>query len=410
VLTLPRARANAVMVILAFGGVYALGLVRRTGVLDGFGHVIGGDLLDGRTAGLMVLARRGADLYDFAVQAVYQQAAAGTEQPLPGLIPFIWPPFVAFLYVPWALLPQLPAFALWTVFSLACLVVALLVMAREAPRTGQQWPSALLLALSFYPIMEGLMAGNNSLVALPIFALTYRLLRGGRDGAAGMILGLQLYRPQLAIAPIVVLAAKRRWRALGGVAVIGAGWIALSATLVGPRALVEWLNLGRQLGHIYFAPGMPYALLTSVSALFLIPLGPEHETAAMTMGALASLALLALLLRVWAGPWDPTGDRFAVRFAALLAVAPLVGQYLLLHDVAVLVLAAVLVAEYWLGHPGEGWRRVQVVLAAVWLACLLAPPVVTRVAPLPLAPLAVLLFASAVLYTSRAAASAAAIS
>src|SRR5207247_480510 len=211
---------------------------------------------------------------------------------------------------------QGPALVMWTASSLACLVTALLVMARAAPLTGRHWPSALLLSLSFYPVLEGLMAGNNSLWSLPIFALMYRALRVGNDATAGALLGLQLYRPQLAVVPWVVFAAKPRRR-----------------TLVGA----------------------------------------------------AGLGLLCLLLPMWAGPWEPHAERFALRFAALLVVSPLAAQYLLLHDLAILILAALLLAEHYLAHgPSAGWARARAVLAVLWLTCLVGPPIITRLAPLPL--------------------------
>ena len=250
-LTLRRARAYALVVILIFATVYAVGILRRSGLVDGFGHVIGGDLLTPRMAARIVLDGRGAELYDFSLQGEYQQAAAGPQR-LPGMIPFFWPPFVAVLYVPWALVPQGPALVLWTAFSLACLVTALLVMARAAPLTGRHWPSTLLLSLSFYPVLEGLMAGNDSLIALPIFALTYRALRAGNEATAGALLGLQFYRPQLAVAPLILFAAKGRWRILTAAAAVGAAWGLLSALCVGPRALLDWLALTPELNRMIF--------------------------------------------------------------------------------------------------------------------------------------------------------------
>src|SRR5436309_2829392 len=296
-LTLARARAHAVVVILAFAAVYTFGLVRRDGMIDGFGHVIGGDLLAVRSAAAIVLDGRGAELYDFSVQAAYQQAAIAPQR-LPGLNPFVSPPFVALLAAPWTFLPLGPAFVLWTALLLACLVAALIVLSRTAPLTGRHWPSALLLSLSFYPVLEGLMAGSNSLIELPIFALILLSLRSGHEVRAGALLGLQLYRPQLALVPLAVFAVKRRWRILSGFAGVGAVWMLLSL-LVAPHALLDWLALGPLLSRMIFEKGMPSALFASVYALFLLPLGPEHFAIAVAAGTLVSLALLATLLRVW---------------------------------------------------------------------------------------------------------------
>src|SRR2546427_7749738 len=353
-------------------------------------------------AARIVLDGRGAELYDFSLPGEYQQGAAGPQR-LPGMIPFVWAPFVAVLCVPWALVPQGPALVLWRSSDLACLVTALLVMARAAPLTGRHGPSPLLLSLSFYPVLEGLMAGNNSLWSLPIFALMYRALRLGNDATAGALLGLQLYRPQLAVAPLIVFAAKRRWRFLAGTAGAGAVWVLLSTLCMGRWAILDWLALGPALNRMIFEPGMPYALLSSVSALFLLRLAPQHLGAGMAAGALASVGLLAVLLTLWAGPWDARANGFVLRFAALLVASPLVGQYLLLHDLAILILAAVLLVECSLREGASVPARVRVVLAVLWLACLVGPPIITRLVRLPLVPLAVLLLGGVVLDPWRAA-------
>ena len=65
-LTLRRARAYALVVILIFATVYAVGILRRSGLIDGFGHVIGGDLLTPRMAARIVLDGRGAELIEIA--------------------------------------------------------------------------------------------------------------------------------------------------------------------------------------------------------------------------------------------------------------------------------------------------------------------------------------------------------
>ncbi len=201
-----------------------------------------------------------------------------------------------------------------------------------------------------------------------------------------------------------MFAAKRRWRILVGAAAVGMVCMLLSVLCIGARTPLEWLVLAPTHNRLIFEPGMPYALLSMVSAIFLLPLGPEHLTAGMTAGVLASLGLLALLLAMWAGPWEPHAEPFVLRFAALLVVSPLVAQYLLLHDLAILILAALLLAEHYLAHgPSAGWARVRVVLAVLWLACLVGPPIITRIVRLPLVPLAVLLLGWVVLDTWRAA-------
>ena len=83
-LTLPRARAHAVVVIGVFVAVYAFGILRHRGFLDAFGHIIGVDLLAMRTGAQIVLDGHGADLYDVALQETYWRMALGLDR-LPGM-------------------------------------------------------------------------------------------------------------------------------------------------------------------------------------------------------------------------------------------------------------------------------------------------------------------------------------
>jgi hypothetical protein len=402
VLTLPLARAHAVMVILIFCAVYAYGIAHRHGLIDGFGHVIGSDLLHFRTAAQIVRDGRGTQLYDFSLQYALQQSAVRPES-LAGVDPFIAPPFVALFYVPWALLPQPIAFVAWTALCLACLVATLLLMRRCAWRTGARWPSSFLISLSFYPVLEALAAGTNALLSPLIFAGAYLALKRERDTVAGAVLGLQLYRPQLLLAPLLLLVFKRRWRALAGFAGVALALAGLATVLVDRGALIAWLRIMPLASRMFFEKGIPSSIFGSLYAVFLLPLGPEHFALGMVAGTVASLAVLVVLLRSWTGPWRPDEASFDLRFAALLVVTPLVSQYLSLHDLAILIIPALLATEYWLAHgAGAGWVRLRITLAGLWLACLVGPPLVSRVVRLPIAPLAALLFGWVVLDTLRA--------
>src|SRR5437870_506903 len=88
VVTLARARAYASIVIAAFGLFYVIGLARGRGLVDGFGHVVGGDLLAFRTAGHFVFEGSGTRLYDPVFVAAYQQQVVGPTR-LPGVLLFM---------------------------------------------------------------------------------------------------------------------------------------------------------------------------------------------------------------------------------------------------------------------------------------------------------------------------------
>src|SRR5262249_53510578 len=157
------------------------------------------------------------------------------------------------------------------------------------------------------------------------------------------------------------------------------------------NAMTAWLRIAPSLSRMIFEPGMPYAIFCSVYALFQMPLGPEHFGIASLAGTIVSAALIGLLLRLCAGPWRPTHAGFDLGCAAVVVTAPLVSPYLQLHDLVVLVLAAVILAEHVRGGT------VRIAFAIVWLACMVGPAVTSRVVDFPLPPLAILTAAGLVL-------------
>ena len=86
-------------------------------------------------------------------------------------------------------------------------------------------------------------------------------------------------------------------------------------------------------------------------------------------------------------------------------MTPLVSPYLLLHDLALLILAAILLVEATLSRPESlAAGRVRLALAFVWVTCMVAPAVTARVIPLPVAPIGALVLGWLVFVAARRAA------
>ena len=174
---------------------------------------------------------------------------------------------------------------------------------------------ALVVSLSFYPVLENLTGGNNALFSLLVFTLIYLALKRERDGLAGALLAVELLKPQLAIALLVVLIWKRRWRAVVGFGGVSALWAILSVWLVAPESLLSYLGTLPTLSRLAFVGGYPFALFSSVYAIFQIPLGPSGFAAATLLGSACAIALVGFLLVAWRGAWRPETDqvRSAIR-------------------------------------------------------------------------------------------------
>jgi hypothetical protein len=374
-ITLRRVRSYALIVVVVMALVYGYSLTQRRGLIDGFGYVIGGDLLTLRLAGQLVRDGDGARLYDFGLQMAAQQQAVLPE-PLPGLNPFITPPFVALVFWPWSFLPQGLAFTVWTALSLSAIGLSLYLTTRHSRLTRNHWMFGFVLSLSFFPVLEGLIAGNTSSVSLLLLTLMFLALKAGRDVEAGGLLGIQLIKPQLVVVLLVVLIYKRQWRALLGFAGVAAIWAVASILLIDPRSLQTYVTLLPQLTNLAFVSGFPYHLLTSVFAFFLVPLGPDHAAIATVAGVLVSIGILCFVLRSWSGIWRAQTSEFDLRFAGTLVATCLVSQYIMLHDLTILILAVGLIAGHVLGRPlRTGWGVTRTAFGVLWVGCLVGPPI-----------------------------------
>src|SRR4030095_1852495 len=112
-------------------------------------------------------------------------------------LPYVTPPYVATLFSPLALFPFSFAYLVWIFISVALYAGAVSLIARLEllPRD-----MTLLVCLAFPPFLMLVIAGGQiSAIGCFIFALWIYLTKRQRKFLAGMVLGLILYKPTLAV-------------------------------------------------------------------------------------------------------------------------------------------------------------------------------------------------------------------
>ncbi len=178
-------------------------------------------------------------LYDRGAQRTWQ---AHYHRPASQL--FYYPPVtvVPYLLVSW--LPMLPAFVLWTVFSLLLLVACVRTLARLAGVEYGNWP--VLLSLAFLPTAACLAHGQVSVLILAVYVATYLLWRDGRRFLGGLVLSIATIKFQLVAGFVAALLLRRKWRELGGFACGALACAGLSAWMTGTRALMAYPAFVRQ--------------------------------------------------------------------------------------------------------------------------------------------------------------------
>lgn len=369
------------------------------------------DTLGYYTGARLVAAGQGARLYDVdALSLVPLPDLAGsgdlqTRDPGGRVLPFEYPPFVLLLFLPLTLLPLREAMIVWGVVNWLLMValVATCVGVAAGHAARQRW--AWILAVgTFVPVAAAAVLGQLSLaLALAVFS-GWAVLRRGHPVLAGLALSGLLIKPQYAPLVLLAIVLQRRWGPVAGVGLGIAGAGLLSVAAVGWEGVLAYVRLLPQVERLGqgYAVGSPGNYTWRGLSLRLLG---EGTPADITWLVLTALTVLVAVVIWWPSTRSPRGLPPGVPFAGLLVGAVLVSPHTLIHDLTLLVPAAVL---GWRGLRDSG---VTGRLAAVWLGLcaliwgiLLLPPVTGQgLRPEVTVPLVVPLMAAALVLLAFAA-------
>src|SRR3954471_2838699 len=172
-------------------------LATSTGLTTVRGGRIGGDLPAFYGAARIVASGNVDRLYDAASQEAAEADLfpGGTR----GRLPFPYPPFVAFAYIPLTWLPFKAAYAVHTLVMALCVFAAVRILRRALPEMpAGVWP-VFGVTLAFYPLFRAVLGGQNTALSLLCAAGAAAAVARGRGLEAGLWAGAWLYKPQLAL-------------------------------------------------------------------------------------------------------------------------------------------------------------------------------------------------------------------
>jgi hypothetical protein len=319
---------------------------------------------------------RAALIYDTDALTAFQADLFADR--LPGTVlfrPFLYPPTWLLLLLPFAILAAGKAYAL---FLSGTAMIATALEGRH------DWPGWLAILASPAAVWVAL-TGQNTFFSLALFYGGLRCL-DRTPAAAGILLGLLAYKPQIWVLVPLALLAARQWRALAWMLGTVAALALASLAVFGAELWRAFLDAAREAG----SPGMVDEMLKRVSSQMTSLFGAGYvlglpRAAAGTLQAAG--ALLAVAAVWFAFRRHPSS---VARTAVLATATFLVSPYVLNYDL--LLLMPCVVGLFRLGArtgflPGE-----RILCIVLWLMPL-AVMVLNRLG-LPLAPLAILLFGS----------------
>ncbi len=395
-LTVERMRLWALAALIAsLAGVLYI-VATANGLSDYQGRPIGTDFANVYAAGTFVLEGRPELPFDAPAQHAREQAIFGAATPFYG---WHYPPFFLFIAAALALLPYLPALAVWQGATLLLYLISIrAILSSPSPLWGEgrgegvqtyregvpPHPDAsrptsphgrgkerslaadhlwLLLALAYPAVFINLGHGQNGFLTAALMGLTLVLL-DRRPVAAGILLGLLAYKPQFGLLIPLVLMAAGKWKTFAA-AVATAGLLVVAATLAfGADVWTAFLASTHFTRDVVLETGNTgWHKIQSVFSWVRMWGGPVPL--AYAIQTIVTLTLAAAMVWLWR-----SAAAFPVKAAGLIIATLLATPYSLDYDLMMLAPAIAFFAAEGLTRGFLPWEKT--VLAALWLMPLIA--------------------------------------
>jgi hypothetical protein len=245
---------------------------------------------------------------------------------------FFWhyPPPFALITLPLALMPYKLAYASFVASTFA------LYLAVVRRISDHRW--TLLLAVAFPAVFVNAFHGQNGFLNTAILGMGLLLLEE-HGFAAGLILGLLVYKPHFGVLLPFVFLVTGNWRAFAGAALSAAVFVGASFAVFGPAPWVAFAANLTLVRHLLESGYLPWPKIPSwfVTLSYLgVP-----RLAAYALHAAIAVTLGALTLQAWRRP-GPIELKRALTVLATLSVSP----YLFDYDLVLLALPIAWLADY----------------------------------------------------------------
>ncbi|MCO4743898.1 MAG: DUF2029 domain-containing protein [Proteobacteria bacterium] len=341
------------------------------GLTDSQGNVIGNDFI-AFFAGAKLVAD-GLNPYDLAVMGREQHTLV-PEYVEGAVTPYLNPPVALLWYRPLVPLGLPMALVVWWLSSAGAWVLGHAVL-RDALDLEGRWSlrQMLVVALLFPPTLFWFMYGQATAFAFALLAGSLALLLREKDFAAGFVLGLLAFKPNLALGLALPLMVRMRLRALAGGVTSVALQVAAAHTLWPEQFPLFWAARDQIVGTVVDPNYLVWGV-QSVYGFWHLLLGP-FPNVANALTTLTGVSVLGVLVLGWVRvPWQPSSQRWQLAVAAtLLACLPL-GLQLYSYDVALFLLPFWLVASQLDTrsgvHPALDGGPVLVLAAMTWVLAL----------------------------------------
>lgn len=249
------------------------------------GRAFGEDFINYYSGAALAWHGHAADVYRLPAYHAFAESVAGATV---GMYLYVYPPLAMLLAGPFTVLPYVPALFAWLISSWYTFYRALRLAIPEG--------KALLFALATPALFVSARAGQNG-------AWTATFIGGGlcllerRPTLAGILFGLQAYKPHLGLLIPIALLAGRHWRAFFSATVTAVALIAASVALFGLEPWRQFLQLTPEIRHNTLEATLSMHRIVSVFMLAR-SLGASLPVA-YAMQAVSALAAAVVVAAAW---------------------------------------------------------------------------------------------------------------
>jgi hypothetical protein len=319
----------------------AIFYVLRRQVRDGYS-----DFISFYAAGKILRRGQPTRLYDLKFQYEIQREFSANVRARGGPLPFVRPAFDAWLYFPFAYVPFGIALLLWDAVSCVCLLLIAALLRKSVPQLRRfSLPVTFLAFLSFFPVFLTLLQGQDSILLLLIYALSWRALQQEKDFSAGVFLGLGFSKFPLVLPFLIPFVLRKRLRVGMGLLVTAVVLAALSVITVGFNGLRNYPAYLRTVDAISSGINVPTDMPNLRGVLSLLLENHVSGTTLKLLIAVISLSVLAYachLIRLDRG--RRASGIFPLEISLNLVVTLLVCYHSHVFDLTLLLLPVCLIA------------------------------------------------------------------
>lgn len=281
-------------------------------------------------AGARLVWQSPALLYDPTKQLEIQKSI---DPRITEILPYTYPPVTALLLIPLGWLPFPWAYAAMTGLNILLLVLSIRLLIGKLHLTKDQSTWLILCGLCNFGVHSVLLQGQISLVVLLLLAIFTAVQRDRSGVGAGLSAGLVFIKPQLLVAPFLVLLGRRRWSALAIGSTVVVALIIVSLTIVGRAGVEQYLSLIGTYLTIERGYGSYPEAMHNLRALaqYLVPF-PWSRYFGLALTGCVIVAAFLLNRRL-----HPDPRIVAVQWIGNFVAGVLITPHLYPHDLAILI-------------------------------------------------------------------------